>query len=397
MSSLNISVLGAARETYTEQLRLHLTPLIYQGFVCLYEDAKIRESETHEFGNELKQFQILLRDIPYWNQSVLEKETERILDAIDFLMDLVAIIFVSHAKILYSVRVGGNGKNIRIKLPTSEIFIHSVYCKAAEMIYYNPQSFRNYHLRDHEEKIIEMLNKSITNTINMMIPIEHILKEFISKTVSEHVKENPNSKQPYQEPEIPGQLLTEEQLGLDNDNDGGSVSSVSTINDDFGAGGGDDAGSFEEVDDFLNDEIAVGKDALPDDDPFKNDPLVDIGADLDEGRGGSSGLKFKDDDTIFTSQDDKPVFKDLIEDDPFGTIDTKKDEDDPFSSKTTEDPFSSKTTEDDPFKTTGSDDFKDLGPDPFKSSSNDTPSPPELSDETFAPKKDEINFFEDLP
>ena len=149
MSSLNVSTLATAREFYTEQLQIHLTPLIYEGFVSLYEDAKRKEDAEPDFGgNYLKQFQMLLRDVPYWNQSILEEETRRILNEVDFLMDVVAMIFVSHVKILYCVKLGGQSENIRIKIPTSDIFIHAIYCKAAEMIYYNPYDFANYHLRD---------------------------------------------------------------------------------------------------------------------------------------------------------------------------------------------------------------------------------------------------------
>ena len=158
MSSLNVSVLAAARESYTEQLKIHLTPLIYEGFISLYEDAKKKEDDTGEFNyNYLIQFQVLLKDIPQWNQTILDEETRRILEEIDFLMELVTAIFVSYVKILASVRVGGSEGNIRIVVPTSEIFIHSIYCKSAKMFYYNPYNFRNYHIRENYDHIISMI------------------------------------------------------------------------------------------------------------------------------------------------------------------------------------------------------------------------------------------------
>lgn len=64
MPGLNINTLGQAHEYYLRQLKLHLTPLVYEGLVSLYEDAKRREEDINEFsGNELKQFQKLLCDI----------------------------------------------------------------------------------------------------------------------------------------------------------------------------------------------------------------------------------------------------------------------------------------------------------------------------------------------
>ena len=121
-NQLNVSVLVAARDEYSEQLKRHLTPLIQEGFASIYDDSLIEDEE-----NPLRQFQIFLRQIPKWNQTILEQETKRIKDKCPFLMDCVTAIFVSHVKILASVRLGGSHSNIKIKIPTAEIFIHSVY------------------------------------------------------------------------------------------------------------------------------------------------------------------------------------------------------------------------------------------------------------------------------
>ena len=115
------------------------------------------------------------------------------------------------------------------------------------------------------EHIIDMLNKSINDSINTMIPLESIVKECTRGALKGHIKDNTRSKVA-EKVEQPGQLLTSEDLGLD---DGSSVSSSvssvgsgsSTVNDDFGAGGGDaDPFGKENVDeDFLGEDLAVGK------------------------------------------------------------------------------------------------------------------------------------------
>ena len=65
MPGLNINTLGQAHEYYLRQLKLHLTPLVYDGLVYYTRMPKRREEEVNEFnGNELKQFQKLLCDIP---------------------------------------------------------------------------------------------------------------------------------------------------------------------------------------------------------------------------------------------------------------------------------------------------------------------------------------------
>jgi hypothetical protein len=385
MSSLNISVLGAARETYTEQLRIHLTPLLYEGFVSLYEDAKRKESETPEYnGNYLKQFQKLLCDIPYWNQSILEEETRRILHEVDFLMELVAAIFVSHVKILASVRLGGNNSNIRIKIPTSDIFVHTVYCKAAEILYYNPYKFQNYNDRENNEFIKSMLDKSITDTINTMIPIESILKEYLSKVFTGHVKETSHSRQVEQLPvESPGHLLNHQDLGLPDD-----ISSIGSTphNNEFGAGG--------EEDNFPSDDLEVGKTSL-------YSPLDPFGKGEKDSDDIGTSIPFRDDDTVADIFSDKVIANDdpigKPTDDPFG-----KPTDDPFG-KPIDDPFGKPMDDpfgkpmDDPFGKPIDDPFGKPIDDPFGKSTDDNPTPPELKDELFASKPEEIKFFDDLP
>ena len=401
MSSLNVSVLAYGRDSYLRQLKLHLTPLVYDGLVSLYEDAKRREEEVNEFdGNDLKQFQKLLCDIPSWNQSILEEETRRILTEVDFLMEMVAAVFVAQVQILASVKLGGKNNKIRVKIPTSDIFIHAVYCKAAETFYYNPYKFQTHHVRESKEYIKEMINKNIDEVIDDMIPIESIIKEYISNVFTAHTKENPRTVETIEE-EAPGRILDHNDLGLGGDIDGTDDGNYrykdpfepDQINNDFGAGNGDHFGKT----------LEAGEGG----DTFEND--IDIGKDP-EIVDRSHKFDFKDDETdIFSTskpaakddelspfkeavneaiEKEEPIFKAMgggNEDDPFKT--TTKVEDDPFKS----------TGDDDPFKNTGDDD-------PFKNDSgigsnlDDIPSPPELEkDGIFSQKPDEINFFDDIP
>jgi hypothetical protein len=409
MSALNISVLAQGREFYLRQLKLHLTPLIYEGLVSLYEDAKKREEQTNEFeGNSLKQFQKLLCDIPSWNQSILEEETRRILTECDFLMEMVAAVFVAHVQILASVKLGGKNSKIRVKIPTSDIFIHAVYSKSAETFYYNPYKFETYHVRESNEYIREMINRNIDDVIDSMIPIESIIKEYISNVFTSHTKDNPRAIETL-EPEAPGTTLDHNDLGLyDNAHDNhedhhfGKTDSFDTpANDDFGAGKGDHfsktLGIGEGGDDFA-DDLDIGKD------PVDSEP---------------SKFDFKDDETDIFSNSKHVVkesspFKDVLDDIGGGNEDpvfkpTGGTDEDPFKSiGGDEDPFKSTGGGEDPFKSTGeADPFKSSGgadEDPFKNDLgigaglDEIPNPPELEkDGIFSQKQDEINFFDELP
>lgn len=181
MSQLNISVLVAARDEYMLQLKRYLYPLIQEGFVSLWEDAVV-EDDT----NVLKQFQIFLKQVPKWNQTILDQESKRITNSLPFLTDLITAIFVSYVKILGSVRLGGNHRNIKIRIPSSELFIHCIYVNSAECFYYEPELFEDILNRQNAEKIKDIIEDKIEETISSMIPIQNILQEYLSGTFTNH-------------------------------------------------------------------------------------------------------------------------------------------------------------------------------------------------------------------
>ena len=123
MSKLNISVIVAARDEYIDQLKSIITPLLIQGFNSIYEDAL----EFSRGKNILYKFQELLKEIPNWNQTILQAESKRIKQKCGYIMDIVTAIFVSNVKILASIRLKGKNENIRVKIPTRDIFIHSIF------------------------------------------------------------------------------------------------------------------------------------------------------------------------------------------------------------------------------------------------------------------------------
>ena len=108
--SLNISVLVAARDEYIEQLKCIVCPLIIQGMNSIYGDALT----ISEGKQTIYKFQHLLKEIPKWNQTILQEESKRIKKKCPYIMDIVTAIFVSNVKILASIRLKGKNENIRV-------------------------------------------------------------------------------------------------------------------------------------------------------------------------------------------------------------------------------------------------------------------------------------------
>ncbi len=196
--NLNISVLVAARDEYIKQLKEIITPLIIQGFNSVYADA-IKLSENNKV---IMKFQELLKAIPTWNQTILQQESVRIKKKCPYIMDIVTAIFVSNVKILASIRLKGNNDNIKVKIPTSDLFIHGIYIQSGERIFYDPFLF--YHrtnsdyskLQENKRIVRNMIYDSIDETIRQMIPFDDILKEYLANALDDNVDSEYSDEDP---------------------------------------------------------------------------------------------------------------------------------------------------------------------------------------------------------
>lgn len=191
---LNISVLVAARDEYIEQLKSITTPLIMQGFNSIYQDSLKMSSGK----KTIYKFQELLKDIPKWNQTILQEESKRIKKKCPYIMDIVTAIFVSNVKILASIRLKGKNDNIRVKIPTSEIFIHSIYIETAQQVFYDPFLF--YHKVDdfnrvqkNKKNVVEIIRYSIDETIRQMLPFDNILQEYLANALDDNAEHESES------------------------------------------------------------------------------------------------------------------------------------------------------------------------------------------------------------
>jgi hypothetical protein len=186
-NSVNIEVLVAARNEYIEQLKSIVCPLIIQGVNSIYEDAL----EISQGRETIRKFQLLLKEIPKWNQTILQEESKRIKKKCPYIMDIVTAIFVSNVKILASIRLKGKNENIRVKIPSSDIFIHSIYIESAQQIFYDPFLF--YHktnnfgkVQQNKKSVIEIIRYSVDETIRQMLPFDNILQEYLVNALNDN-------------------------------------------------------------------------------------------------------------------------------------------------------------------------------------------------------------------
>ena len=185
--ALNVNVLVSAKEEYTNQLCYVLSPLIYQGVTSLFEESKKIPKQVR--GVSYRNLQIVLANVQNWSSFIIEKETKRIKDYCSYLSDLVTAIFVSHVKILACVRLKGEHKNIKIKIPNMETFVHKIYILVCNKFYNNVTL-----IHEPEEGLIKMISDIINECIRKQLPIEHILQEYLFDVFNDDSVESESSE-----------------------------------------------------------------------------------------------------------------------------------------------------------------------------------------------------------
>jgi len=173
----NLNVLVEAKKEYTEQLNSIMCSIMIEVFQEIYNEAcKPPRSKI------LQKFQNLLRETKHWNNSMIAEHNSRLLQKCPWFNDLLVAVFISHVKILSSVRIKTETKKISIKLPTTEEFLHACYIKAAHDLFKDPYIFHEESNEfERDEKLYDRFKKCIDETIKELVPIQEILKTYISQ------------------------------------------------------------------------------------------------------------------------------------------------------------------------------------------------------------------------
>jgi hypothetical protein len=177
-----------AKQEYTTYLINVLTPTICSGFRGIFEQAK----KINNGNSVFKNFQLLLANVPGWNNYMLEKEVGDIIKetGCSWLDDLLTAVFVSHSKILAAVKVGNfrpRNKKIDLKIPETANFVHLCYIHAARDFYKNPMLFvddskvaRPEEILKNQQMIQGMVKEAICDTIRKLLPFKDIVNQYLA-------------------------------------------------------------------------------------------------------------------------------------------------------------------------------------------------------------------------
>lgn len=172
-----LNLLVDKRKEFSIYLINDLSGELIKGINSLYLNCK-----NNRKNNEvLVFFQQILADIPYWNNTIVNSETHRIKKKIPYIEDLITSVFISNMRLLCSIK--NKKKEINVKVPKLENFIHKCYIQIAEEFWSSTYLFNEniskLEIQKNKRHINGIVKASIEEVIRRSLPIKSILKDYL--------------------------------------------------------------------------------------------------------------------------------------------------------------------------------------------------------------------------
>ena len=151
---------------------------INKGINSLYVNCKNKNTDINE---ALILFQQILGDVPKWNDTIIALETNRIKKSIHYIEDLLTAVFISNMRMLCSIK--NKDKQINVKVPKLENFIHKCYIEVAKQFwsytYFFNENINKLEIQKNKRHIENIIKASIEEVIRRSLPIKSILKDYL--------------------------------------------------------------------------------------------------------------------------------------------------------------------------------------------------------------------------
>jgi hypothetical protein len=196
MDDFSLANLQESRNEWCARLVNILAPVMSEGFRSIFDEAWKLCEQNNETGKYLMTFQNFLSRVPKWNATIIEQETQRIVDrsGCGYLADLVTCVHIIQLKSLTCMRVGTKQKKVDIDVPQLHEFIHKVYVHCARKLYTNVYLFERgippLSVQKNGRELELIIKECILDSIRESIPLEIILKTYMDETIEDHTEVN---------------------------------------------------------------------------------------------------------------------------------------------------------------------------------------------------------------
>ena len=194
MDDYSIQSLSESKNELCARLVNILTPLVLEGYESIFNESWNVCNDNDELDKYLMTFQNFVSRVPKWNASIIENETNRIIEksGCTYLEDLITCVHVVHLKALTCMRVGQKQKKVDIDIPSLSAFIHNVYIQVARKVYTNVYLYEKnimpLQIQKHKRELEVIVKECIMNTIRESIPVEKVLRAYMDETEEQDVE-----------------------------------------------------------------------------------------------------------------------------------------------------------------------------------------------------------------
>ena len=173
-----LNLLVDTKKEFSIYLINNLSPEINKGIFSIFENCK---NMVQQNNNILMSFQQVLSDVPNWQSGVVYTETMRIKDKIPYIEDLLTAVFISNMRLLCSIK--NKNKQIKVKVPKLETFIHKCYIEVAKEFwtytYLFNDNINKLEIQKNKRQIDIIIKNSIEEVVRKLLPLKTILKDYL--------------------------------------------------------------------------------------------------------------------------------------------------------------------------------------------------------------------------
>lgn len=173
-----LNLLVDKRKEFSVYLINDLFTELNKGIYSLYNNCKNKNNDNNE---ALILFQQILGDVPKWNETIIALETNRIKKTLPYIEDLLTVVFISNMRMLCSIK--NKNKQINVKVPKLENFIHKCYIEIAKQFwsytYFFNENVNKLEIQKNKRQIENIIKTAIEEVIRRSLPIKSILKDYL--------------------------------------------------------------------------------------------------------------------------------------------------------------------------------------------------------------------------
>lgn len=169
-----------AKQEYISQLQQLIDKAVYGKFFEFFIQTVERTEDPMQI---LVNFQNEMENIRTWNAEQVDTTTQAVIADPEFFSQLLTAVLILKTKIMTAFKIDSSHKNVQLKVPSNEHFVHHLFTVAGHHLYNNPWVF----VTDESKSIntqryrdcLNIIHQAIDETITHFVPVRNILKEYI--------------------------------------------------------------------------------------------------------------------------------------------------------------------------------------------------------------------------